>query len=102
MPAYLIIDAVIHDRTKFGAYAQANAGLVARMGGRYLVLGGGDMQTLEGGGFDGKAVISEWPDRAAALAYWGSAEYAEVRKLREGICDARVLLVEGVAPFPQS
>jgi uncharacterized protein (DUF1330 family) len=94
--AYLIVDAVIHDREKFGAYASRNAALVAKMGGRYLVVGGGDVTALEGESFKGRAVISEWPSRAAALAYWHSAEYAEVRKLREGICEAKVTLVDGL------
>jgi uncharacterized protein (DUF1330 family) len=40
-------------------------------------------------------VISEWPDKDAALAFWNSAEYAEVKKLRDGIADCQVLLVEG-------
>jgi len=101
MPAYIIVDAVIHDRAAFGAYAAATAPLVERFGGRYLVLGGGDMQTLEGSGFSGKAVISEWPSREVAMAFWNSPEYAKARTLREGICDAHVVLVDG-ALLPSS
>ena len=40
-------------------------------------------------------VISEWRDRDAAQAFWNSAEYQEVKKLREGIADCQVLLIEG-------
>jgi uncharacterized protein (DUF1330 family) len=40
-------------------------------------------------------VISEWPDRAAALAFWNSPEYAAIRVLRDGIADCNILLVEG-------
>ena len=40
-------------------------------------------------------VISEWPDLDAARAFYDSPEYREVAKLREGICDAQVLIVEG-------
>jgi uncharacterized protein (DUF1330 family) len=101
MKAYLIVDALIRDREKFAAYAKANAALVAKLGGRYLVLGGGEVTALEGGHFKGRAVVSEWPSRAAALAYWNSAEYAEVRKLREGICEARVTLVDGLPEHAQ-
>ena len=39
-------------------------------------------------------VISEWPDKAAAEAFWNSPEYAEVKKLRAGIADCQVLLIE--------
>jgi uncharacterized protein (DUF1330 family) len=104
MPAYIVVDAVIHDRVAFAAYGTETAKIVTRMGGRYLVLGGGQMETLEGSGFAGKAVVSEWPDKAAALAFWNSPEYALARKLREGICDARVVLVEGIgatSPAPK-
>ena len=40
-------------------------------------------------------VISEWPDRAAAQAFWNSPEYAEAKKLRDGIAACQVLLIEG-------
>jgi uncharacterized protein (DUF1330 family) len=99
MPVYLIVDAVIHDRARFGEYGKATAALVQQFGGRYLVLGGGEMQALEsspGMGFSGKAVISEWPDRETALRFWNSSEYSQARKLREGICTASVTLVEGM------
>jgi uncharacterized protein (DUF1330 family) len=47
-------------------------------------------------------VISEWPDRAAALRFWQSPEYAEARKLREGTGSFQVVLVdaEGIAAAP--
>lgn len=94
--AYLIIDAVIRDAAKFREYAVANAKLVEKMGGRYLVIGGGEIVALEGANFAGRAAMTEWNSREAALAYWNSPEYAEVKKLRAGICDARVTLVDGI------
>lgn len=97
MPAYMIINADVHDPARFGEYARTNAALVKRLGGRYLALGGA-RDVLEGTWPTGKSVISEWPSREAALAYWHSDEYREVRKLREGICDAQVLLIDGVSP----
>jgi uncharacterized protein (DUF1330 family) len=39
-------------------------------------------------------VISEWPDKEAAKAFWNSPEYAEAKKLREGVADVQVLLIE--------
>ena len=100
MAAYLIVDAKIIDPIAFMAYGKATAALVTKFGGKYLALGGGDMQCLEGAPFAGKAVISEWPDRAAALKYWHSSEYIEVKKLRADCCVASVTLIDGVAaPF---
>lgn len=97
MPAYIFVNAVIHDPEKFRAYAIANAALVAKLGGKYLVLGDAG-ETLEGAVLVGKKVISEWHSRGAALAYWHSPEYAAIRKLREGICDAQVMLLDSLVP----
>jgi uncharacterized protein (DUF1330 family) len=95
MPAYMIVTAVIHDRDRFVAgYGTAAAALIQTFGGRYLVRAPGAI-ALEGDVPDGaSAVISEWPDKAAALAFWNSPEYAEAKRLREGIADCRILLIE--------
>lgn len=94
MPAYIFVNVTISDPIKFRAYGTANAALVAKLGGKYLVLGS-EGESLEGTALVGKKVISEWPSRAAALAYWHSPEYIEIRKLREGICEAQVMILDG-------
>jgi uncharacterized protein (DUF1330 family) len=95
MPAYMIIHAKIHDREKFiNGYGAAASALVEKFGGRYIMKAQG-AQVLEGDMEpDASVVISEWPDKATALRFWNSAEYAEVKKLREGIAQARVVVVE--------
>lgn len=94
MTAYLVITAHIHDRAAFmSGYAPAAAELVERMGGRYLARGPADL--LEGAGPGLSVVLSAWPDRDAALAFWQADEYARIRTLRNGIADCTVLLVEG-------
>ncbi len=95
MAAYMIVAAKIHDRDKFrSGYGSAAAALVHKFGGEYLVLAPG-AELLEGSleGYTSIA-ISKWPDRASARAFWDSAEYAEVKKLREGLADVEVQLVE--------
>jgi uncharacterized protein (DUF1330 family) len=99
MSAYLLINAKILDREKFAAYGKVTAEIVARMGGQYLVLGG-PRELLEGTWPEGKSVVSIWPSREAALAFWNSPEYAEAKKLREGICVADVVLVDGLPTAP--
>jgi uncharacterized protein (DUF1330 family) len=96
MPAYMIVTAKIADRERFiSGYGAAAAALVARFGGKYVLRGPG-ATLLEGQFGDGASmVISEWPDKAAALAFWNSPEYEEARKLREGLADCQVLLIEG-------
>lgn len=95
MPAYMIVTARISDRDRFiSGYGKAAAELVAKFGGRYLLRAPG-AELLEGHFGDGSAmVISEWPDKEAAKRFWNSPEYLEVKKLREGIADCQVLLIE--------
>jgi len=45
----------------------------------------------------GSVVVSTWPDRAAALAFGQSPEYAQARQLRAGVADCQVLLVDDAA-----
>lgn len=96
MPAYMIVTASIKDRDAFiSGYGAAAANLVAKFGGEYLLRGPG-AELLEGDFGDGAGmVISKWPDREAAKRFWNSPEYAEAKKLREGLADCQVLLVDG-------
>ncbi|MGB7419617.1 MAG: DUF1330 domain-containing protein [Erythrobacter sp.] len=96
MPAYLIIAAKVHDREAFlHSYAPVAAELIERFGGEYLLRGPG-AETLEGDFPDGASiVISKWPDKQAAKAFWDSPEYADAKQLREGLADVQVLLIEG-------
>ncbi len=96
MPAYLIIEARITDPQRFGDYARHTPAVVALYGGRYVVMGG-EQQSLEGDHGGSRTVVSVWPDRATALAFWHSPEYTAVKPLREGAGEFRVLLVEGAA-----
>jgi len=95
MPAYMIVLAKITDREEFiGGYAPAAAALVEKFGGRYLLRAGG--ATVLEGDLDenSSVVISEWPDEDAALNFWNSSEYAEVKKLRQNCASCRVTVVE--------
>ncbi len=96
-PAYLIIEARISDPKRFAQYATAAAALVDRFGGRYVVMRG-EQEWLEGPGDVARTVVSRWPDRAAALAFWNSPEYAVLKPLRAGIGYFRVRLVDATAP----
>ncbi len=96
MPAYMIVTAAIHDRDAFIAgYGAAAAALIPKFGGEYLLRGPG-AECLEGSFGEGASmVISKWPDRAAVRAFWNSPEYSEAKKLREGLADVQVLLIDG-------
>jgi uncharacterized protein (DUF1330 family) len=104
VPAFLIIQAHITDAEKFRAYTAVVPALVSRFGGRYRVLGG--LTTVLEGQWSPwadvpstsvKTVISEWPNRAAAEAFWASPEYGSAKLLREGAGKFTVVLVDGLA-----
>jgi uncharacterized protein (DUF1330 family) len=94
MTAWMIVSAKIKDRERFiSGYGAAAAKLVDQFGGRYIIRAPG-AEMLEGEGWDGASVVvSEWPDKASACAFWNSPEYAEAKKLREGLADCSILLI---------
>ena len=95
MNAYMIIVCNMHDREKFiNGYGKVVPLLVEKYGGKYLVVAPGAV-SLEGAleGYSSVA-ISRWPSKQAALDFWNSEEYMEVKKLRENLADVEVLLVE--------
>jgi uncharacterized protein (DUF1330 family) len=95
MPAYMIVTAKIADRDAFiNGYGAAAGKLVEKFGGKYVLRGPG-AELLEGSFGDGASmVISEWPDKDAAKAFWDSPDYAEAKKLRASVADCQVLLIE--------
>ncbi|KPP94869.1 MAG: DUF1330 domain-containing protein [Erythrobacter sp.] len=103
MPAYMIVIASIRDREAFvSGYGARAAELIGQFGGEYLLRGPG-AECLEGDFGDGASmVISRWPDREAARRFWNSPEYAEAKKLREGLAEVQVLLIDGPDLSPGS
>jgi uncharacterized protein (DUF1330 family) len=95
MPAYMIVTAKISDRESFiSGYGAAAGALVEKFGGKYVLRGPG-AELLEGEWGDGASmVISEWPDKETAERFWNSPEYAEAKKLRDGVAEVQVLLIE--------
>jgi uncharacterized protein (DUF1330 family) len=96
---YMIVIAELADRAGFLAgYGKVVPPLVERFGGRYLIRGSGGT-FLEGGfGDRPSALVSEWPDRAAAERFWNSPEYQAAKRLREGTGRFQVLLVDSTVP----
>jgi uncharacterized protein (DUF1330 family) len=95
MKAYMIVRAVIHDRDGFvNGYGVEAAKLVEKFGGKYLVRAPGAI-ALEGiESENNSVVISEWHSKEQAQNFWNSDEYKEVKKLREGMADCYVMIIE--------
>jgi uncharacterized protein (DUF1330 family) len=76
----------------FGKVAIANQGHAVKPHVLY-----GEMEVLEGPPSDG-VVVAEFPDRAAAKAWYHSPAYQEARAERNLAGDYQVILVEGFTP----
>lgn len=93
MSAYLVIKARVTEHARFAAYAQGAAQLLEQFGSRYVVLGG--KQQRDGGADSMRVVVSRFADRQAALAFWNSEQYAQLKARRAGNGVFDVHLVEG-------
>jgi uncharacterized protein (DUF1330 family) len=93
--AYVIYQGEVLDAERYDEYkTKAAASIIA--GGRYLVRGG-DVEVLEGEAPAGRTVVLEFPTLQAALDWYRSDEYTEIRQIREGAAVARMYVVDGVA-----
>lgn len=95
MAAYMIVFAQVKDRQRFVAeYGAPTAELIARFGGQYVLRAPG-VESLEGGLFEGaSAVISKWPNKDAIRRFWDSPEYETLKRVRQQLADAHVMIVE--------
>jgi uncharacterized protein (DUF1330 family) len=96
MAVYVVSRVDILDREAMLEYQREAPPVVARFGGRYLVRGGA-VQALEGTWDHDRMVVVEFPDEAAALAWYRSADYRPLRDLRQRSARAVILLADGVA-----
>jgi uncharacterized protein (DUF1330 family) len=96
MAAYVIYEGEILDPVRYDEYKARGAESILAAGGKYLVRGG-DVDVLEGEPPAGRIVVFEFPSREAALAWYRSDDYTEIRKIREGAARARMYVVDGVA-----
>ena len=93
-PAYLIARMDVQDLAGFDDYRAAVTPVIAQFGGRYLVRGGA-MEVMEGPQPPGRIVVVEFPDLAAAHAFYHSPEYAPALRMRLDSTVSELVLVEG-------
>ncbi|MDQ6695969.1 MAG: DUF1330 domain-containing protein [Actinomycetota bacterium] len=96
MTAYVIYQGEIIDPERYDEYKAKAAASIAAAGGRYIVRGG-SVEVLEGDPPSGRTVVLEFPTMKAAVEWYQSAEYTEIRKIREGAALARMYVVDGIA-----
>ena len=96
VPAYVIGDVRdAWDAEALAEYRRRNTDAVAKHGGRFVVRGGA-VELLEGEWDTSRIVVMEFPDVAAARAWWSSEDYEAIKPLRRGASDTNIILVEGV------
>jgi uncharacterized protein (DUF1330 family) len=95
MPAYLIAEIEVTDPALYERYKPLAAAAIAAGGGRYLVRGG-ETVALEGAAPAGRLVILEFPNAAAAQAFYDGPDYAEARRIRERAAKSRVIIADGI------
>ena len=96
MPAYVIADVRdAWDAEALDEYRRRNTDAVANHGGSFVVRGG-EHEVLEGEWDTRRIVVIEFPDTAAARAWWESDEYEAIKPLRRGASTTNIMLVDGV------
>lgn len=95
MAAYVIVNDEIVDESTFSEFRERIGATVEAHGGRYLVRGG-NVEVVEGSWSADRVVVVEFDDVGAANAWLGSAEYGELKELRQRSAKANVIVVEGV------
>jgi uncharacterized protein (DUF1330 family) len=95
MAAYVIAEVEVTDPATFEQYRREVPATLTPYGGHFIVRGGAS-ETLEGDWQPKRLVILEFPDRAAATAWWGSEAYAGPKALRQRSARTRLLVIEGV------
>ena len=95
MPAYMIAMTKMFDAQAMAdGYGKAVLPLIRKFGGRYIVRGG-KPELFEGSLDPRRTIIVEFPDMEALRAFWHSSEYAEVKKLRQGLAQLDVWSMPG-------
>jgi uncharacterized protein (DUF1330 family) len=95
MPAYLIALVDIRDPEAYRAYTERSPAVISKYNGRILARGG-QVTSLEGEPFKGRAVIIEFPSLKQVEDFYASSDYQEVKRFRDGAAIARFIAVQGI------
>jgi uncharacterized protein (DUF1330 family) len=95
MAAYIIAEIEVRDGVRYEDYKRLVPPTLAAYGGRFIARGGA-AEALEGEWSPRRVVILEFPSAEKAREWWGSAEYAPAKELRQATAASKLILVEGV------
>ena len=95
MPAYVIAEVDVHNPEGYKEYTDHTPGTIERAGGHFIVRGGA-LEVKEGEA-PSRVVVIEFPDMAAAEAWYDSEEYQKLIPVRQAnSTNKRFFIVEGV------
>lgn len=96
MPAYAVAMMTVHDPAKMAEYARQAPPLVSKHGGCYLTRGEAPT-CFEETSCGYRVVVSEWPSKAHAEAFFSDPDYLKIARLRWEASTMHMLFVqEGV------
>ena len=96
MAAYMVFEVTMTESAWQKEYAKPTAELVKKHGGRYLAATP-DLKRIEGDrAVPTVVVILEFPDTAAAEAWYADADYQPLIALRQSGSSSQALLVPGL------
>lgn len=94
MPAYIVVDANVHDPEAFKAYAEKVGATLKAHGGKPIA--NNAPETLEGDWAPQRVVILEFADEAAAKGWYNSPEYQEIIPLRQRAANDSLIIMPGL------
>jgi uncharacterized protein (DUF1330 family) len=95
MAAYLIARMEVEEITLLKDYLTTTPSIIEQYHGKFMARGGPTI-TFEGPEETRRIVLIEFPSLSDAEGFYHSHEYAEARKLREGVAVAEFIAVDGI------
>ena len=96
MKAYVLAFMDVKDDTKYDTDYVAHVGpLVAKYGGKPIALTKA-ADVREGTWPPGRNILLEFPDRASAVAWYEDPDYAPFIKIRNGLADGSLAIIDGL------
>ncbi len=94
MPAYIIVEVTIHDKSRYEEYKKLTPASIYAYGGRFIIRGA-KCETLEGEWEPERIVVLEFPSVARAKEWWDSDLYAPAKKIRNATATSKMIVVDG-------
>ena len=95
MSAYVIVNVDVHDAEAYRDYTRRVPDSIAAFGGRFLVRAGA-VDVREGDWQPGRLVVLEFEDVEHARDWYESEGYEPLKRMRQAVSSADLLIVEGV------